>query len=276
MKRKTLIKNIITYVILSVGAVIMLFPFYWMFSASFKTLFEYNAFPPKFLPSSWLYFDNFKEVFARADILGYFKNSIIVLILEVSTSTFTTILGAFAYSRMRFKSRKLAYAFLLAFMMIPSEMMMITNYQTIVRLKMVNSLTALWIPWTTSVFYTTILKTFFDSVPDSLYFSAKVDGCSNWKYLWKVMVPIAKPSLFTIILLNSIASFNSYVWTQLVIYTDEFRTIPLAIQMMCTEFNTNPNLQLAVATLMVIPTTIIFIICRKYIVGGVATGGVKG
>lgn len=276
MKKSNLIKSILTYVILSLGAIIMIFPFFWMFSASFKTLFEYNAFPPKFLPNSWLYFDNFKQVFQKADILKYFKNSIIVLILEVSTSTFTTILGAFAYSRLRFKYRKLAYAVLLAFMMVPSEMMMITNYQTIVRLKLVNSLTALWIPWTTSVFYTTILKTFFDSVPNSLYYSAKVDGCSNWKYLWKVMVPIAKPSLFTIILLNSITTFNSYVWTQLVIYTDEFRTIPLAIQMMCTEFNTNPNLQLAVATLMVIPTTIIFIVCRKYIVGGVATGGVKG
>jgi len=276
MTKENRINKILTYFFLTIGAIIMLFPFYWMFSAAFKTLFEYNAFPPKLVPSNWLNFDNFKEVFRKADILKYFKNSFIVLILEVGCSTITSIIGAYAYSRLRFRFRKLGYSLLLAFMMVPTEVMMITNYQTIVKLGIVNSLTALWLPWTTSVFYTTILKNFFDSVPDSLYYSAKVDGCSNWKYLWRVMVPIAKSSIFTVILLNSITTFNAYLWTQLVIYSDDFRTIPLAIQLMCTEFNTNPNLQLAVATLMVAPTTIIFIVCRKYIVGGVARGGLKG
>ena len=276
MIKQTHINRFLTYLILTAGAIVMLFPFYWMFSASFKTLFEYNAFPPKLIPSNWLNFDNFREVFRRADILKYFKNSFIVMFFEVGISTVTSILGAYAYSRLRFRFRHLGYAFLLAFMMVPTEVMMITNYQTIVKMGFVNTLVALWLPWTTSVFYTTILKNFFDSVPDSLYYSAKVDGCSNWKYLWRVLVPIARSSIFTVILLNSIMTFNSYLWTQLVIYSDDFRTIPLAIQMVVSEFNTNPNLQMAVATMMVIPTTLIFIVCRKYIVGGVARGGLKG
>ena len=276
MSKQSSLGRILTYIFLTAGAIIMLFPFYWMFSSSFKTLIENMAFPPKFIPSNWLNFDNYVEVFHRTDVLKYFKNSFIVLIFEVGLSTLTSILGAYAYSRLRFFFRKLGYAVLLAFMMVPSEVMMITNYQTIVKMGLVNTLIALWIPWTTSVFYTTILKNFFDSVPDSLYYSAKVDGCSNWKYLWRVLVPIARSSIFTVILLNSIMTFNSYLWTQLVIYSDDFRTIPLAIQMVVSEFNTNPNLQMAVATMMVIPTTLIFIVCRKYIVGGVARGGLKG
>lgn len=276
MQKKETVKNVLTYLFLGIGAVIMLFPFYWMISASFKTIFEYYAFPPKLMPSNWFNFDSYRQLFGQMNVVRYFRNSFVVLIMEVGLNTITSILGAYAYSRLRFRFRKLGFTVLLAFMMVPSEVLMITNYQLIVKMKLVNTLTALWLPWITSVFYTTILKNFFDTVPDSLYYSAKVDGCSNWKYLWRVMVPIAKPSLFTVILLNSITTFNSYVWPLFVIYTDEYRTIPMGIMMVSSEFNANPTLQMAVSTLMVIPTAVIFIICRKYIIGGVARGGLKG
>ena len=153
---------------------------------------------------------------------------------------------------------------------------MITNYTTIVKMKLVNTLTALWIPWITSVFYTTILKNFFDSVPDSLYYSAKIDGCSNWNYLWKVMVPIASPSLVTILLLNAMASWNSFMWPKLVISRDEVRTLPWALITFTTEVGSHYELIMSGATLVVLPMLILFLFARKQIVRGVARGGIKG
>ena len=276
MKRKELIKNILTYTVLTLGALLMFFPFYWMFSSAVKNPGEYASYPPKLWPSNWFNFENFITAFTTVDFASYFKNSFIVVIISVSVNSLTTILAAFAFSRLRFKGRNVAFTVLLSFMMVPFEMLVITNYQTIVKMKLVNTIPALIVPFTSSIFYTYILKNFFDTMPDSLYYSAKIDGCSNWQYLWKVMVPVAKPSLVTIILLNTIASFNSFLWTQLTIYTDKFRTVPLGISKFVTDSGSNPQLQLAAASLCVLPMIILFLFTRKYIVGGVARGGMKG
>ena len=160
--------------------------------------------------------------------------------------------------------------------MVPFEMLVITNYTTVSKLHLINTLAVLIIPFTTSIFYTYILKSFFDTISDSLYYSARIDGASNWKYLWRVMVPIAKPSLVTILLLNTIASWNSYLWTSLTITSDTNRTIPLALSVFMTDAGSNQQLQLAAATVAVLPMIILFIFARKYIVNGVARGGIKG
>ncbi len=276
MKKKELIRQILIYTFLIIGAVIMIFPFYWMLASSVKTSGEYFSFPPKWWPNNWLNLGNFFAAFKAADFSTYFKNSIIVTVTDVAVNSFTTILAAFAFSRLRFFGREAAFTALLSFMMVPFEMLVITNYQTIVNMGIVNSIPALIVPFTSSIFYTYILKNFFDTLPDSLYYSAKIDGCSNWKYLWRVMVPIAKPSLVTIILLNTITSWNSYMWTQLTIYTDKFRTVPLGLATFMTDAGSYPQLQLAAAAVCVLPMIILFIFCRKYIVNGVSRGGIKG
>ena len=276
MKTKNLISNILTYTVLIIGALIMIFPFYWMFASAAKLPTEYASYPPKIVPSNWLNFDSYIQAFKQVDFTIYFKNSLIVTSISVLINSITTILAAFAFSRLRFTGRKVAFTALLSFMMVPFEMLVITNYQTIVSMGLVNSLPALIVPFTSSIFYTYILKNFFDTVPDSLYYSARIDGCNNWRYLWKVMVPIAKPSLVTIILLNTITSFNSYLWTQLTIYTDKFRTVPLGLSKFMTDAGSNPQLQLAASAVCVLPMIILFIVCRKYIVNGVARGGIKG
>ena len=255
--------------------IVMLLPFFVMFSSAFKTTQEINRFPPQWLPSK-VSMDNFVKAFSMAPFAKYFFNSVFVMVCSVSVTTFTTILAAFAFSRLRFPGRNLIFALLLSLMMIPFEMMIITNYSTVVDLGLWDNIWALILPFTSSIFYTYILKGFFDSVSDSLYWSARIDGSSNWRYLWKVMVPMARPSLMTIILLNSLASWNSFMWPMYVISSDQNRTLPWGLQVFTTEAGSHPELLMAASTVVVLPVIILFLFARKYIVRGVARGGLKG
>ena len=265
----------LTYVVLTLGALIMLLPFFVMFTSAFKTTQDINRFPPQWLPSQ-VSLDNFKKAFSMAPFARYFLNSVFVMVCSVSVTTLTTILAAFAFSRLRFPGRNLIFSLLLSLMMIPFEMMIITNYSTIVDLGLWDNIWALILPFTSSIFYPYLLKGFFDSVSDSLYWSARIDGSSNWRYLWKVMVPMARPSLMTIILLNALASWNSFMWPMYVISSDQNRTLPWGLQVFTTEAGSHPELLMAASTVVVLPVIIMFLFARKYIVRGVARGGLKG
>lgn len=273
--KKIKISSILTYFFLVVGAIIMVFPFFWMITGSFKTSQEVSVFPPQWLPGS-LNLANYEFAFKTAPFARYFLNSLIVVISSVTVCTFTTILGAFAFSRLRFPGRSVIFGALLAMMMVPFEMLIITNYRTIVNWKMHDTLWAMIIPFMSSIFYTYILKNFFDTVPDSLYQAARVDGCSDWKYLWRVMVPIAKPSLVTIVLLNAIASWNSFLWPMLATSSANVRTLPFGLYNFVTEGGARNEVMMAAATIVVLPMLILFLFARKYIVNGVARGGLKG
>lgn len=273
--KKTVINNIFAYFFLIIGSVIMIFPFIWMILGAFKTDREMIMFPPKFFPSH-ISFENFKKAFKMAPFAKYFLNSIIVMILSVGCTTFTTILGAFAFSRLKFKGKEILFSFLLSLMMIPFEMLIITNYTTIVKLKLYNTIPALVLPFISSIFYVYILKNFFDTVSDSIYYSARIDGASNWKYLQRILVPLAKPSVFTIILLNALSSWNSFMWPLYITSDSRSRTLPYGLQVFTTEAGSFNELLMAASSVIVIPMIIIFIIARKYIVNGVSRGGLKG
>ena len=269
-------KRFLVYFFLFIGAIIMIFPFYWMIISALKNNADFMAYPPKWVPSSWLNFENFKTVFTKAPFLRYFFNSVLVTICCVTLCSFTTIMGAFAFSRLKFPGRDIIFSLLLSFMMIPFEMLIITNYTTVTKMGITDSLIVLIIPFTTSIFYTYILRNFFLSLPDSLYYSARIDGASNWKYLWRIMVPIAKPSLVTIILLNSITCWNSFLWTLLTVNSAANRTLTLGLYSFMTEGGSDFKLQMAAATFSVLPMIILFLFARKYIVNGVSRGGLKG
>ena len=269
------IGRVLTYVFLIIGALIMVFPFYWMITGAFKTSLEIQMFPPQWLPSSFS-FDNFTEALEKAPFATYFLYSVIAMVSSVTICTITTILGAFAFSKLNFPGRHIIFGLLLGLMMVPFEMIVITNYRTIIDWGIYNTILALIIPFTSSIFYMYILKGFFDSIPDSLYQAARVDGCSNWKYLWRVMVPIAKPSLVTIILLNAIASWNSFLWPMLAVVDKELRTLPFGLYAFVSEGGAKTELMMAASTMIVIPMIILFIFARKQIVNGVARGGIKG
>ena len=275
MKKKFSISKFFIYLFLILGAIIMIFPFYWMITGAFKSSIEIQMVPPVWWPTSFS-LDNFKQALEMAPFAKYFLNSMIAMVCSVSLCTFTTILGAFAFSKLNFPGRNVIFGLLLGLMMVPFEMIIITNYRTIIDIGIYNTIWALIIPFTSSIFYMYILKGFFDSVPDSLYQAARVDGCSNWKYLWRVLVPIAKPSLVTIILLNAIASWNSFLWPMLAVSDRELRTLPFGLYAFVSEGGARTELMMAAATMIVIPMIILFLFARKQIVNGVSRGGLKG
>lgn len=266
----------ITYFLLAAGMLIMLFPFYWMISSAFKTAAEMSIFPPSWTPRNWLNFENFRLVFKTAPFEQYFINSVMVTSASVFATAATTILAAFAFSRLKFPGRELIFSLLLSMMMVPFEMLIITNYQSIIKVGLNDTRVALVIPFISSIFYMYILRNFFQTIPEGLYWSARVDGCTNWRYLWRVMVPIAKPSLVTIILLNGLASWNSFMWPLLIIKSDQNRTLPFGLYTFTTEVGANNELLLAASTIVVLPMVILFLLSRKQIVNGVARGGIKG
>lgn len=268
-------KKVLIYALLIFGAAIMVFPFVWMILSSMKTAVEVNTTPPTFFPAHPT-FENYVYAFQKAPFLRYFANSVIVTVACVACTMFTTILASFAFSRLKFPGRDLLFSLLLSMMMIPFEMLIITNYQTIVSWKLIDTLPALIIPFTSSVFYTFILRNFFLSIPDSLYYSARVDGASNWKYLWRIMVPMAKPSLVTIGLLNAITCWNSFLWTVIATNSTEVRTLPFGLYAFMTTSGIRYERLMAAATIVVVPMIILFILFRKDIVTGVSRGGLKG
>jgi multiple sugar transport system permease protein len=269
------IKKTLIYTLLTVGAIIMVFPFFWMLISSLKTAAEVNTTPPTF----WMQtptFENYVFALRTAPFARYFLNSVIVTVACVAATMFTTILAAFAFSRLKFPGREILFAMLIALMMIPFEMLIISNYSTMVAWKLIDTLPALIVPFTSSIFYTYILRNFFLSIPDSLYWSARVDGASNWTYLWRIMVPLAKPTLVTIGLLNAIIAWNSFLWSVLMINTQSKRTLPFGLFAFTTESGIRYERLMAGATIVVLPMIILFLTARKSIVTGVSRGGMKG
>jgi len=268
-------KSAVRYLLLAIGALTMIFPFFWMLDSSLKTAAEVNTTPPTFLPANPT-LENYVYAFSKAPFGRYFLNSVIVTVACVSLTLITTILAAFAFSRLKFRGRDALFSLLLSLMMIPYEMLIITNYQTILHLQLIDNLLALILTFTVSIFYTYILRNFFLSIPDSLYYSARVDGASNWKYLWRIMVPIARPALVTIALLNTILCWNSFLWTVLVTNKTETRTLPFGLYTFMTSSGVRYERLMAAATIVVVPMVILFLCFRKYIVTGVSRGGLKG
>ena len=264
------------YIVLFIGALIMIFPFYWMITGAFKTWTEVNLIPPTLFPQNPFNIENFVYAFKTAPFGRYFINSMLALVGCIVTCSFTTILAAYAFSRLRFPGRELIFSLLLSLMMVPYEMIIITNYRTIVSWNLHDTIWALILPFMSSIFYTYILKGFFDSVPESLYQAAKVDGCSDWKYLWRVMVPMAKSSLATIILLNAIATWNSFLWPMIATNSKNVRTLPFGLYAFMTEGGQRNERMMAASTIVVIPMIIIFLFARKYIISGMSRGGIKG
>lgn len=272
---RNILKKIFVYFFLTLGALVMVFPFVWMLLCSFKTHAEVIQFPPKFWPSHFS-LENYFKAFSMAPFGKFFFNSVVVMILSVVTTTTTSILGAFAFSRLKFPGKEILFSLLLSLMMVPFEMLLITNYTTIVKFKLINTIPALVMPFVASIFYTYILKNFFNTIPDSLYYSARIDGASNWTYLWRIMVPIAKPSIFTIVLLNALSSWNSFIWPMYVTVDGRSRTLPYGLQVFTTEAGSLQELLMAASTIIVLPMIILFIVARKYIISGVSRGGIKG
>jgi ABC-type glycerol-3-phosphate transport system permease component len=232
-----------------------------------------------YLPFSDMYWINFKEALTKADFGLYIKNTLIVAFTTTIGTVFTTILAAFAFSRLEFKGREMIFTTLLMTMMVPGELYVITNFVTISNtFHWYNTFEALIVPFITDVFYIFFLRQTFKQIPDSLYKAAKVDGCSDLKFLMRVMIPIAMPTLITITILNALGTWNAYVWPRLVTESDHY-LVSIALRTSFTNSATQMTdyrLQMAAATIITVPILIVFLFARKYIMRGVGRSGTKG
>ena len=269
--------QIITYIFLIIMAIIVLFPFYWMIISSLKTLEEYRYAVPTFFPQRIVLF-NYVEAFNTASLGTLFLNTLYVGVVSTILSLVITVLSAFAFARLEFKGRELMFTFLLATMMIPGELFTITNYATVSQIGWLYSFKALIIPFLVNVFYIYLLRQNFLQIPNELYLAAKVDGTSDLKYLWKVMIPLALPTLISITILKMMGAWNSYMWPRLVANDDAHRLITNGLRNAFTETSGDVNypVQMAAVALVSAPLFLVFIFLRKYIMAGVSRSGIKG
>lgn len=264
--------------LLVLWAIVVLFPFYWMLLTSVKSYGSYNSeyIPKLFTLSPTL--ENYASAFSQVSLGRYFLNTILFTLLTTGLMLVVTVLAAFAFSRLRFRGKDLVFTLFLSLMMIPSELVVITNYVTITNWDMRNTFLGLILPSVTSVFYIYLLKENFSQIPDELYYAAKVDGTSDLKYLWKVMIPICQPTIVTITILKVIECWNSYVWPRLITDDQAYYLVSGGIQEIRENGFGRENIPAMMAAVVVIslPLIVLFLIFRKKIMAGVARGGSKG
>lgn len=267
------------YLFLGIMALIVLFPFYWMIISSFKTQDEYYFTNPTFWPTQAFDIKNYAEAFTTGSLGTLFINTVYVGIVSTVLSLVITVLSAFAFARLEFKGKNVLFAALLATMMIPGELFTITNYRTVVDWEWTETYTVLIVPFLVSVFYIYLLRQNFLQIPDELYYAAKVDGTSDLKYLWKVMIPLALPTLISITILKMMGSWNSYVWPRLVANEGAHRLITYGLRNAFTPTEGqlyDYPVQMAAVVLVSAPLFLVFIFLRKYIMKGVSRSGIKG
>ena len=266
-----------TYLFLCFMALIVLFPFYWMIISSLKTLEEYRLSVPTFWPQQIMW-SNYAEAFTTANLGRLFMNTLYVGVFSTILSLVITVLSAFAFARLEFKGKDTLFVLLLATMMIPGELFTITNYTTVTNLKWLNTYTVLIVPFLVSVFYIYLLRQNFLQIPNELYLAAKVDGTSDIKYLIKVMIPLALPTLISITILKMMGAWNSYIWPRLGANDEAHRLITNGLRNAFTDTTGEVNypIQMAAVAIVSAPLFLVFIFLRKYIMKGVSRSGIKG
>ncbi len=272
------IGSAVIYFFLSVWAILVLFPFYWMVLTSVKGYGAYNseAVPAFFTLSPTL--ANYAEAFTAVPLARYFWNTLIFTVLTTALMLIVVVLAAFAFARLRFPGKELLFTLFLALMMIPNELVVITNFVTVTDLGLRNTFTGLILPSVTSVFYIYLMKENFAQVPDELYYAAKVDGTSDFRYLWKVLLPICRPTVVTVVILKVIECWNAYVWPRLITDDERYYLVSGGIQAIRENGFGRENIPAMMAAVVVIsvPLIVLFLLFRKQIMAGVSRGGTKG
>ena len=277
-KARRSVVRVVIYVLLTVWAVMVLFPFYWMILTSVKS---YSAYNGEYIPQLYTLsptLQNYVDAFTAVPLARYFTNTLIFTVVTTALMLMVTVLAAFAFARLDFKGKNVAFTVFLSLMMIPNELVVITNFVTITNLDLRNTFTGLILPSVTSVFYIYLLKENFAQVPDELYYAAKVDGTSDLKYLLKVLIPICRPTLITVTILKVIECWNSYVWPRLITDDQAYFLVSNGIQEIRENGFGRENIPAMMAAVVVIsvPLIVLFLIFHKKIMAGVSRGGTKG
>ncbi|MFC0212713.1 carbohydrate ABC transporter permease [Paenibacillus chartarius] len=263
------------YALLIAGSILMLLPFLWMISTSLKHSSEVIVLPPKWIPSR-LQWQNYVTAWQAAPFGRYMINSVVVTFLCTVGELVTTILASFAFAKLRFYGRDALFAILLATMMVPQEMLLIPNYITLTELGWLDRYEALIIPWIASVFAIFLLRQYFLGIPQQLYYACRIDGCRDWGFLWRIMVPLSKPALVTIALLKAIGSWNAFLWPLIMTNSEEMRTMPVGLTAFFSETDLNYELLMAASMMIVAPMLLLYAALQRSIVEGISRGGLKG
>lgn len=278
MKNKHRLKKTCVHIFLAFWAFVVLFPFYWMVLTSFKSYGSYNSeYIPKLYVSSPT-LENYISAFSEVNLAGYFGNTVLFTVITTGVMLFVTILAAYAFARLKFKGKNIVFTLFLSLMMIPNELVVITNFVTITNWNLRNTFMGLILPSITSVFYIYLLKENFEQVPEELYKAAKVDGLSDWEYLWKVLLPVCSPTVVTITILKVIECWNSYVWPRLITDNEKYYLVSNGIQEIRENGFGRENIPAMMAAVVVIsiPLIILFLLFHNKIMEGVKRGGTKG
>ena len=272
-----IVSQTLLYAFLIIMAIIVIFPFYWMLISSVKSLAEYRRSVPTLFPETIL-LSNYAEAFSQANLGRLFLNTLYVGVVSTLLSLVITVMSAFAVARLEFKGKNALFAALLATMMIPGELFTITNYVTVYKFGWMNTFTVLIVPFLVSIFYIYLLRQNFLQIPNELYLAAKVDGTTDLKYLWKVMIPLSLPTLISITILKMMGAWNSYVWPRLVANDEAHRLITNGLRNAFTESTGDVNIpvQMAAVAIVSFPLFLVFVFLRKYIMKGVSRSGIKG
>lgn len=277
-KVTSVLKKIGVYFGLSLWAIAVLFPFYWMLQNSLKSFAEYNSESvPKFFPAKVI-FDNYQTAFTAVPLLQYILNTLVFTVATTLIMLIVIVLAAFAFARLEFRGKNLAFTLLLALMMIPNELVIITNFVTITDMNLRNTFLGLILPSVTSIFYLYLLKENFAQIPDELYLAAQVDGSTDFGYLLKVMVPISSPTIVTVLILKVIECWNSYIWPRLITDDKAYFLVSNGIQEIRESGFGRENVPAMMAAVVVIsaPLIVLFLIFKDKIMDGVSRGGTKG
>ncbi len=275
--RKGIVKTL-TYILLVFWGFLVLFPFYWMLLTSIKSYSSYNAeYIPSFIAKSPT-LQNYVDAFTTVPLGRYLLNTLIFTLITTAIMLVVITLAAFAFARLQFRGKNLLFTFFLSLMMIPNELVVITNFTTITNLGWRNTFIGLILPSVMSVFYLYLLKENFEQVPDNLYYAAKVDGTPDLRYLWKVLIPICRPTMITIVILKIIECWNSYVWPRLITDDQAYYLVSNGIQEIRENGFGRENIPAMMAAVVVIslPLIVLFLIFHRQIMAGVARGGTKG
>lgn len=273
-----IVKQSLIYLMLSVWALAVLFPFFWMVLTSFKTFGSYNAERvPSFIIRHFT-FSNYISAFTEVSLASYLVNTVIFTVLTTAIMLVVIVPAAYAFSRLNFKGKNLVFTIFLSLMMIPTELVIITNFVTITELGLRNTFTGLILPSITSVFYIYLLKENFSQIPDNLYLAAKVDGTGDFKYMMKVVLPICKPTVVTVVILKVIECWNSFVWPRLITDDEAYYLVSNGIQAIRESGFGRENVpaMMAAVVLVSLPLIVLFLVFRNKIMEGVARGGTKG
>ena len=277
-QRNEKIRKTVTYILLTFWSVIVLFPFYWMILTSVKSYSTYNA---EYVPKLYTLaptLQNYRDAFTAVSLGRYFVNTLIFTVVTTALMMIVTVLSAYAFARLKFPGKNLVFTLFLSLMMIPNELVIITNFVTITNAGLRNTYMGLILPSVASVFYIYLLKENFEQIPEELYKAAKVDGTSDFKYLWKVMIPICQPTMVTIAILKVIECWNSYVWPRLITDDQAYFLVSNGIQEIRENGFGRENIPAMMAAVVVIsvPLIVLFLIFHKKIMAGVSRGGTKG